>query len=82
MRIFKIIRTAFIAAIALLAVGFQEAHADSGRIVLTIYKGGWVIGGTGGGGTLNFRGRTYRLSVGGSTTASSSEAPRRCCAVG
>jgi hypothetical protein len=32
---------------------------------LTIYKAGWVIGGSGGGGTLNFRGRSYGLSAGG-----------------
>jgi hypothetical protein len=32
---------------------------------LTIYKAGWVIGGSGGGGTLNFRGRSYALSASG-----------------
>jgi hypothetical protein len=39
--------------------------ADSGTVSLTIYKAGWVIGGSGGGGTLNFRGRSYGLSAGG-----------------
>ena len=34
-------------------------------MTLTIYKAGWVIGGSGGGGTLNFHGRTYGLSTGG-----------------
>jgi hypothetical protein len=34
-------------------------------VSLTIYKAGWVIGGSGGGGTLNFRGRSYALSAGG-----------------
>ncbi len=32
---------------------------------LTIYKAGWIIGGSGGGGVLNFRGRRYALSTGG-----------------
>jgi hypothetical protein len=32
---------------------------------LTIFKGGWIIGGTAGHGSLSFRGRTYPLSVGG-----------------
>jgi hypothetical protein len=65
MRIATILRTAFIAALALLAIGAPTAQADSGRVTLTIYKGGWIIGGTGGSGSLNFRGRTYPLSVGG-----------------
>ena len=43
----------------------SASHADSGTISLTIYKAGWVIGGSGGGGTLNFRGRNYALSAGG-----------------
>ena len=41
------------------------SHADEGAVSLTIYKAGWVIGGSGGGGTLNFRGRNYALSAGG-----------------
>jgi hypothetical protein len=43
----------------------SAAHADSGFVSLTIYKAGWIIGGSGGGGTLNFRGRSYGLSAGG-----------------
>jgi hypothetical protein len=37
--------------IALFGVGLQNANADSGSITLTIYKGGWIIGGSAGGGT-------------------------------
>lgn len=40
-------------------------HADSGYVTLTIYKAGWVIGGSGGSGTLEFGGRTYGLTTGG-----------------
>lgn len=65
MRILTMFRGAFIAVIALFAVGLQDARADSGSIVLTVYKAGWIIGGSGGYGTLSFRGRSYPLSVGG-----------------
>jgi hypothetical protein len=65
MRIPTIVRAAFIALIALFAVGLHDARAGSGSIVLTIYKAGWIIGGSGGHGTLTFRGRSYPLSVGG-----------------
>ena len=47
------------------SVGLQSANADSGSILSTVYKGGWIIGGSAGGGILTFRGRSYRLGVGG-----------------
>ena len=55
------------ALIALVAfVGLSTAsYADSGTVTLTIYKGGWIIGGSGGGGSLHFQGRRYALSTGG-----------------
>ena len=65
MRITILLRGALVALIALFGVGLQSANADSGSVSLTIYKGGWIIGGSAGGGTLTFRGRSYRLSVGG-----------------
>ena len=40
-------------------------HADEGTIAMTIYKAGWIIGGSGGSGTLTFRGRRYGLATGG-----------------
>ena len=59
-------RAALIAFALVLGLGLtQAAHADSGRVQLTIYKGGWFIGAEGGEGTLYFRGRRYPLSVGG-----------------
>ena len=56
-----------IAVLALVAfVGLSaSARADDGYVQLTIYKGGWIIGGNGGGGVLDFRGRRYSLGVGG-----------------
>ena len=65
MRIPILLRGALVALIALFGVSLQSANADSGSITLTIYKGGWIIGGSAGGGTLTFRGRSYRLGVGG-----------------
>jgi hypothetical protein len=65
MRIPTTFRSAFLALIALFAIGLEDARADSGSIVLTVYKAGWIIGGSGGHGTLIFRGRSYPLSVGG-----------------
>lgn len=57
--------TAF-AGVALSSVASSSvALADEGSIALTIYKAGWIIGGSGGSGTLNFRGRRYALSTGG-----------------
>jgi opacity protein-like surface antigen len=48
-----------------LAASASAALADSGHVTLTIYKAGWIIGGSGGSGVLEFRGRDYRLATGG-----------------
>jgi hypothetical protein len=64
MKILSAIRTVLIALVSL--AGFATAsQADSGTVTLTIYKAGWIIGGSGGSGVLHFRGRTYGLSTGG-----------------
>ncbi|WP_458757427.1 hypothetical protein ACSVBT_16510 [Afipia sp. TerB] len=66
MRFPSVLRSPLIALAAMLGLALSTAaHADSGTVRLTIYKGGWFIGGSGGGGTLTFRGKTYPLSVGG-----------------
>lgn len=58
-----------VALLALTAVAgsllSSASHADSGTVSLTIYKAGWIIGGSGGGGVLTFHGRSYPLSAGG-----------------
>ncbi len=56
---------AMVAVTALLGGSLPSAIADSGRITLKVYKAGWIIGGSGGSGTLIFHGRRYRLGVGG-----------------
>jgi hypothetical protein len=59
-------RAALLAVTAFAGAGLSSAaHADSGTVSLTIYKAGWIIGGSGGGGVLNFHGRRYPLSAGG-----------------
>ena len=65
MRLPILLRVSLVALIALFGIGVHNANADSGSITLTIYKGGWIVGASGGGGTLTFRGRSYGLSVGG-----------------
>jgi hypothetical protein len=65
MHIPAIFRGVIVALIVLIVGGLNQARADSGSIVLTVYKAGWIIGGSGGHGTLTFRGKRYPLSVGG-----------------
>ena len=53
MRFPSVLRASLIAVAAMLGLALSSAaHADSGTVRLTIYKGGWFIGGSGGSGTL------------------------------
>jgi hypothetical protein len=62
----SVIRVTVLAFAALTGITLSSAaHADEGFVQLTIYKAGWVIGGSGGSGVLNFHGRRYPLSTGG-----------------
>jgi hypothetical protein len=66
MKMSSALRVTLFALTAFAAATFSSAsHADEGFVTLTIYKAGWIIGGSGGGGVLNFHGRSYRLSTGG-----------------
>ena len=66
MKIASAIRIALLALTAFAGATLSSAsHAEEGTVTLTIYKAGWIIGGSGGGGSLNFRGRSYPLSAGG-----------------
>lgn len=64
MRILNALRIGLV-TLGALAITSPASYADSGYISLTIYKAGFVIGGSGGSGTLSFHGRTYGLSAGG-----------------
>jgi lipid-binding SYLF domain-containing protein len=61
-------RTASLAATvvagALLAFA-PAALAANGTIELEIYKAGFIVGGSGGSGTLKFGGKSYPLTIGG-----------------
>ena len=50
------LRTALIALVAFCSLS-GASYADSGTVTLTIYKAGWIIGGSGGSGILDFNGR-------------------------
>ncbi|MGE3067539.1 MAG: hypothetical protein AB7K67_18330 [Hyphomicrobiaceae bacterium] len=64
MKIRSALRGALTALVAMIALS-TASLADSGTVTLTIYKAGWVIGGSGGTGVLDFHGRRYPLSTGG-----------------
>jgi lipid-binding SYLF domain-containing protein len=64
MKFASTLRAALVAVIAFAGLS-TAVQADSGLVTLTIYKAGWIIGGSGGSGVLNFRGRAYPLSTGG-----------------
>lgn len=64
MKISSTIRAAVVALVAFVGMS-ATGHADSGTVTLTIYKAGWIIGGSGGSGTLDFHGRRYALTTGG-----------------
>jgi len=66
MKLSSAIRVTLLALTAFAGAALSSAaFADSGTVSLVIYKAGWIIGGSGGSGVLNFRGRTYALTTGG-----------------
>jgi hypothetical protein len=57
---------ALIALVALAAAAVTSTvYADSGSISFRVIKAGFVVGGSAGDGTLNFRGKRYALGIGG-----------------
>jgi hypothetical protein len=65
-------RKSFIGAAATLIVAAGTllfanlaAAAPSGTIEFTLYKAGFIVGGSGGKGTLKFKGKQYPVSIGG-----------------
>ncbi|HEX5509970.1 MAG TPA: hypothetical protein VFX37_15830 [Pseudolabrys sp.] len=66
MRLSSAFRAALIGFAALAATALASpAFADSGTISIRIIKAGFVVGGSGGSGTLYFHGHAYPLSIGG-----------------
>ena len=64
MRVSRHLRAALIGLVAVTATA-TVALADSGWVRFNVLKAGFVFGGSAGSGTLNFRGRTYPISIGG-----------------
>src|SRR5438477_11602124 len=64
MRFSSAIRAALI-ALTVNGAALATAYADSGGIRFNVIKAGFVVGGSGGSGTLMFHGRIYPLSIGG-----------------
>ena len=60
------LRTAVIALAALAGVSISTtASADTGSIRFSVLKAGIVVGGSGGSGSMTFKGRSYPISIGG-----------------
>jgi hypothetical protein len=64
MRFSTAIRAALI-ALTVTGTALATAYADSGGIRFNVIKAGFVVGGSGGSGTLMFHGRIYPLAIGG-----------------
>jgi lipid-binding SYLF domain-containing protein len=64
MQISSTIRTA-LTALTVIAAGLTTTYADSGGIRFNVIKAGFVVGGSGGSGTLVFQGHSYPLAIGG-----------------
>lgn len=62
-------RRAFVASAALVLLGAASIACaqpkPSATIALDIFKAGFIVGGSGGSGTLTYQGKRYPLSIGG-----------------
>ena len=58
--------TLIVAAATLLFAAPASAAAD-GNIAFTLYKAGFVVGGSGGTGTLKVKGKSYPINIGGAS---------------
>ena len=64
MQLSSAIRAALI-ALTVIGAAFTAAYADSGSIRFNVVKAGFVVGASGGSGTLVFHGQRYPLAIGG-----------------
>jgi hypothetical protein len=66
MRCSPSVRAGLVALMSIVGASVSSpTYADSGSIRISVLKGGWFIGASGGSGMLIFRGRRYPLSIGG-----------------
>lgn len=59
------LRFAAVALVAMFAVSVASPSHAQGTIQLSVAKGGFFIGASGGSGSLRFQGKSYPLSIGG-----------------
>jgi hypothetical protein len=64
MRLSHTLRTGLIALVAVAGLS-TAALADEGKISFKVVKAGFIIGGSGGSGTLTFNGTRHSVSIGG-----------------
>ena len=57
--------SAFLVAAVMLAAAPSLSYAENGTVSMRISKVGFIVGVGGGSGTLTFKGKHYRLSIGG-----------------
>jgi hypothetical protein len=66
MRILSALRASIIVLLVLAGTAIvPTAYADSGSISFRVIKAGFIVGGSGGSGTLTFHGKQYPLGIGG-----------------
>ena len=65
MQLSRRLRTGLFALAAMATASVSTAYADSGSVSISIFKAGFVVGGSAGSGTMTFQGRRYPLSIGG-----------------
>ena len=63
-RVMKLCAAIVVAAI-MLTGALSRSYAETGSVRFHIVKAGFIVGAGGGSGTLNFKGKNYRLSIGG-----------------
>ena len=61
---FRSVAVMFLSVAALLLADVALAAPD-GTVRITLYKAGFIVGGSGGTGTVTFKGKQYPLSIGG-----------------
>jgi hypothetical protein len=59
------IGSALLLAAVMLTGSLSQSYAENGTVRLRITKVGFIVGVGGGSGTLTFKGKQYRLSIGG-----------------
>lgn len=56
---------AIVVAAIMLTGTLSQSYAETGSVRFHIVKAGFIVGVGGGSGTLNFKGKNYRLNIGG-----------------